>query len=133
MSPSVAADYGTGSVPCKLPHLYFSFFLAAHRAFCAAAMLARPAALRVRFPAVLEAGLLLLFLDLFGRPGLFFPGAGVELSASRARAWVSRAISASIEAIRSEVFMSGTVYVATWPASWYTIEAAELRHGLGPS
>ena len=41
--------------------LYFAFLVAAHRAFCAMAILARASALRVRFPAVLVAGLVLLF------------------------------------------------------------------------
>lgn len=96
-------------------------------------MLARPAALSVRFPAMLVAVLAVLSLDPLGLPGFFFPGATAALFASRSRALVRRAISASIEAIRAVVSMSGSVYVAPAAVSRYNREAAQLRHGLGPS
>ena len=113
----------------------FPFFLSAHLAFCAAAILPRPASLRVRCPAVLAAFGLVFPLpdpDPFGRPGPRFGVAG-ELPESRLRACSRRAISASREAIRAVVsIVRFSVRQSCRPGSG-TTEGAELRHGLGPS
>ena len=100
----------------KLPEftspLHFAAFLnLAQRAFCAAAILARPAALiprRFLALASKSAGLKLVALPLpdavAGRPGLRFAGVRLNVSVKRAFAFCSREISASMVRIMSFVF-----------------------------
>lgn len=104
---AVCRDGQLNPAPSSRVYFFAAFFFAAHRAFAAAEILARPSGERVRFAFFAAfAGLAAAFTTFTapaGRP-LFFAAAD-DAPASSARASSSRTISASISEIKLPMLM----------------------------